>query len=169
MAFLDEVLPEVPIVVDLAVKGDLNAAIFVAQRLCTAAQVDNAEPAMAQPDHSGVKVAVSVRTAVRYQITHRLEHGGINEASIGQISGDSAHTLCAFLPDFLILHVGGDGAIIGAKRSVHWFKQPLCVALQQCGDSFAQLGARLPETVHNFAQDSLIHTEYLRQTVLANA
>ena len=47
MPLFHQVFAEFPVIVNLAVKNDLNAAVFIAQRLRAAAEIDDTQAAMA--------------------------------------------------------------------------------------------------------------------------
>ena len=55
MAPADQIGREIGIVVDLAVEDDRNGAVFIEDRLLAAAEIDDAETAMAQAGVSSTK------------------------------------------------------------------------------------------------------------------
>ena len=66
----DEPLAQVPVVVDLPVEDDHLRAVFVEDRLATAAQVDDAESAHAEADGALYVQPLVVGPAVRYRGAH---------------------------------------------------------------------------------------------------
>jgi hypothetical protein len=67
-------LAQFDVVEDLTVKGDPHTPVFVAQGLVTAAEIDDAQPGMGQPD-TGVGVnAPLIRTAMPDHGNHSLQH-----------------------------------------------------------------------------------------------
>jgi hypothetical protein len=86
-------LPQVQMVIDFAVEYDPNVAVFVAQRLVTGLDIDDAEAAHRQSDILFNKEAFVVRAPVNDPPVHRVEEAGIHlPVSIGvKNAADSAH------------------------------------------------------------------------------
>ena len=84
-------------VVNLAVEDGPDGAVLVGQRLIAGRQIDDAQPAMAQPDPGGDVVAGRVGTAVSQGIGHRLEDAAIDQAQcvVIESSGNTAHRQAA--------------------------------------------------------------------------
>ena len=66
-----------PVVVDLAVEDHLDGAVFVAERLIAAGQVDDRQAAMNQADAGAGPEALGVRAAVGDAVAHCLEDSRI--------------------------------------------------------------------------------------------
>ena len=67
-------------VVDLAVEHDDDAAVFVVQRLLAGRQVDDRQPAMAEPD-AGLEVqSAFIGAAVELRLVHAIEQRAIDFA-----------------------------------------------------------------------------------------
>ena len=65
-------------VVDLAVEDDPHRVVFVRQRLLPGRNVDDAEPAMGEPDALAEVEAVRVRAAMRDAVAHRSDQAAID-------------------------------------------------------------------------------------------
>ena len=76
---------EIGIVVDLAVEHDCNGAIFIEDRLLSAAEIDDAETAMAQTGVSIDKVTVIIWTAVRLSRSHAFDQLPVDVVSYVEI------------------------------------------------------------------------------------
>ena len=73
MAFLDQFLSEVEVVVYLTVKDNLYAAVFVSDGLRSALNVYNTQPAVAQCGNTFAEVPAAVRTAMHHGVTHACD------------------------------------------------------------------------------------------------
>ncbi len=62
-----------PVVVDLPIEHDLNAAILIGHRLMTGLQIDDTQPAHAQANRSINVEAFVIRPPVNHHIAHRLD------------------------------------------------------------------------------------------------
>jgi hypothetical protein len=82
-------------VVDLAVEDDLDRAIFVADRLVPAGQVDDGQTTMRQTDPRLDPEALGIGPAMGDRIAHRLKHSRIDRTvAIGvEDASNSAHRL----------------------------------------------------------------------------
>src|SRR5262245_57648564 len=72
-----ELLPELAVVVDLAVLDHLDAAVLVADRLIASREVDDREAAHRQAARPVDQAAVRVGTAVDQRLVHRRQRRGI--------------------------------------------------------------------------------------------
>src|SRR5690606_17757081 len=116
----DQPVPELAVVVDLAVEDDRDGAVFVGDGLAAAAQVDDAEPPHAEADAVGREESVLVRAATRDRRGHpagsrqwvRARHG----AGRARVPGYPAHQAGA-TPDPRESGVGPAGGAPGAKRA----------------------------------------------------
>src|SRR5204862_3906551 len=87
--------PEFAIVVDLAVEDDDDAAVFVVDRLPSAGQVDDAQPARAEPDVAVEIHALVVRPAVPDARQHAAEHFSADRlaGAVRVYAANSAHNV----------------------------------------------------------------------------
>src|SRR5512133_3692530 len=82
-------------IIDLAIEHDPKRLIFIADRLMSGSQVDDAEPAHADADWTlGVNTIV-VRSTMCHHVAHASHHARLNTGVISKFhhSGDSAHRL----------------------------------------------------------------------------
>ncbi len=86
----EQLLPEIQIVVDLAVVGDPHCSVFVAHRLVSGCQIDDAQPAGAERDRSIEIDAVVVRSAMGERLVHRLDEIAIRQPT-GIVEEDSVN------------------------------------------------------------------------------
>ena len=121
LQFGDEFL----VVVDFAVEDDADALVFVVQRLLAGGQVDDRQPAVAEPDAGFDMQAAFVRAAMELRFVHAVEYRTIDVAFASGVeySGYAAHavvTSCSCLmgaprdrAGFVI------GALVGGHHGVH--------------------------------------------------
>ena len=69
-----ELLPELAVVVDLAVLDDVDRAVLVRDRLVAALEVDDRQPSRREAGDRVEKDAATVRPAVHERLVHRLEN-----------------------------------------------------------------------------------------------
>src|SRR5579864_6101839 len=70
MAASDQILPQGAMIVDFAVEDDPDGTIFIADRLMSTRNVDDAETAHAEPDPALREESVIIGTAVRHDVAH---------------------------------------------------------------------------------------------------
>ena len=80
-AFRLEFAAQLAVVVDLAVEDDRESAIGRAHRLVAAAEVDDAEPAVTQPERAVDEAARVVGPAVRDEVAHPVQRRRVAGAS----------------------------------------------------------------------------------------
>src|ERR1051326_6111424 len=99
----DEIGREIGKVIDLAVENDDNGTVLIEDRLLSAAEVNDAEAAMPEPDIVLDKVAMVIRSAVLLSGCHPLKHIVSYPVSYVEIDdpANPAHKL--FLPALLFL------------------------------------------------------------------
>ena len=86
-------------IVDLAVEHDLNRSVFIANRLPAAADVDDAQPAMAQPDLPIHQLALAVRATMTDGLVHPAQGSPINRmARQVKNSANATHTVLRSIP-----------------------------------------------------------------------
>jgi hypothetical protein len=73
--------PEICVVVDFTVVGDVKRAIFIGHRLMTCSNVNDAEPPVAETYRLVDKYSLIVRTTVSYHIAHAFKHCRIDATS----------------------------------------------------------------------------------------
>ena len=78
VAEIDQLLAQFDVVVDLAVKDDLQGAVGVGDRLRAAVDVDDAQPAVPEPGFSVQAVTHAVRATVRDGARHPLEQVSVD-------------------------------------------------------------------------------------------
>src|SRR5262245_29804294 len=85
---------QIRVVVDLTVEYDDDRAIFVEDRLLSATQIDDAQPAMAEAHITLDEIAVIVRTTMRLRRCHAFQQRRINWISCVEIDdpANPAHT-----------------------------------------------------------------------------
>lgn len=76
VALVRQFVPQLPIIEYLAVADEEYAAVLVRQRLVAGRQVDDAQPAEAEPDAVIEKLAAIVRTPMRKRPCHGFDHVG---------------------------------------------------------------------------------------------
>src|SRR5258706_12357486 len=76
---------QLAIVVDLAVVGDDDAAVLVEQRLLAAREIDDRQPAMAEPDSGRAVETGTVGTAMVERVVHPLEERTIDRSPAARI------------------------------------------------------------------------------------
>src|SRR5258705_6469069 len=74
----DQVGSELPVVVDLAIEDDPDAAVLVADGLVAAREVDDAEAAHPHAEGTGQVASSAVRAAVDQDVGHPLQDIGVN-------------------------------------------------------------------------------------------
>src|SRR5690348_5797933 len=89
-----ELLAEIAIVVDLAVKGDREAAVLVRERLVAAGKVDDAQPAVRDSKIAVEVKSFVVRPAMRHAVRRTLQLGLLDRFAGPEIKypADSAHS-----------------------------------------------------------------------------
>ena len=87
-----ELVPQLAVVVELAVLDDGDAAVLVRDRLVAGREVDDREPTRCEPHAVVEEGAVRVGPAVDERPAHRRELIGIDGAA-GRDSADPAHAL----------------------------------------------------------------------------
>src|SRR5579864_3370142 len=93
MAFGDEQLLEIEIVVDLAVERDDRAHFGIRERLaCVFAEIEDLEAAVAEDDLIAREVAFAVRAAVHQSVRHRLDRFGQGRLAKIDDPRDAAHS-----------------------------------------------------------------------------
>ena len=50
MTFLEQIFAQLGVVINLAIEKNLNAVVFVSDRLVAAGNIDDAQPSMTEPD-----------------------------------------------------------------------------------------------------------------------
>ena len=86
--------PELRVVINLAVKGDPDGAIFIAHRLVAGGRkIDNSQPPLTKPNGSGSPNAFIIRAAVSDHPVHALNEGRINGLVRikMELAGDATH------------------------------------------------------------------------------
>ena len=80
-------------VVDLAVVDDDYTFVFVEQRLCAALEINDGEPAMAEPTARFMEIAITVGPTMNQGLGHRGKTPEIDGACVAQIEDarDTAH------------------------------------------------------------------------------
>jgi hypothetical protein len=73
---------EFPIVIDLAVLDDDDAAVLVRDRLVAAGEIDDGEAPCCKADSSVMECPLAVRTPVDQSLVHRLEDGRFDLAAV---------------------------------------------------------------------------------------
>jgi hypothetical protein len=93
MTFLLQLQLELTVVVDFAVEDDLDSAVFVAQGLCSARQVDNRESPMGKPNSEGGPIAIAIRPAVGNSCRHLAQRSRFDRSDAIKINytGYSTH------------------------------------------------------------------------------
>jgi hypothetical protein len=93
---LDEILPQLEIVEDLAVEGHPNGAVLVTERLLTGTQVDDGQPAMSQADARLEMEALFIGPTMRQGSRHALDGIFVYRPSIPMPEpGYAAHAVCS--------------------------------------------------------------------------
>jgi hypothetical protein len=93
VAATQQVLAKLLIIINFAVENNVHAAVFVGQRLVTAAQVDNRETTKSETNRTGDEISVVVWAAVTNRVRHALDESRRN-ASLRmkeKFAADSAH------------------------------------------------------------------------------
>ena len=95
MAAGDESAGEIRKVVDFTIENDDDGAVLVEHRLLSAAEVDDAQPAMSKADVVLNEVSAIVRTTMRLGGSHPLHQEVVYRLSCVEIDdpANSAHTL----------------------------------------------------------------------------
>ena len=86
-----ELVPELAVVVDLAVLDHVNGALFVRDRLVARLEVDDREPPRRERDAGVVELPETVGAAVDQRPAHGGDAFGDGTAVRGRDSADSAH------------------------------------------------------------------------------
>src|SRR5260370_32769291 len=68
-----QVLPQLGVVIDLAIKHDPNAAVFIGNRLMAAGKIDNAKTAKTKTDTRADIDALVVGTTVNNGLVHPVD------------------------------------------------------------------------------------------------
>ena len=87
-----ELLPQLAIVVDLAVLNDVNRPILVCDRLIARLEVDDREPSSCEGRVAVDQDSVAVRAAVHERLVHALDRCPLHAVVGRDDSADSAHT-----------------------------------------------------------------------------
>ncbi len=98
MAARLELLPQIAVVVDLAVEDDPDAAVLVLHRLMAAGAVDDGQPAVTERGVRIGKHPAAVRAAVPEAIGHRIDRGaniGVQCIRDRDHAADSTHDCIA--------------------------------------------------------------------------
>jgi hypothetical protein len=81
------------VVVNLSVEDYLDRAVFIAQRLGSAFEIDDAEPTMSESDIRVEEFAVAIWPAVNELIAHWAQNFTLMSNMFrSQITGDAAHS-----------------------------------------------------------------------------
>src|SRR5687767_9022044 len=93
MAFGDQLILQLEIVVYLAIKDRPNAAVFVTKRLLAAFNIDDAQPAMRQADQVTKIKPLAVRTAMGHDASHSAQAltMRVGERGFQEDAGYTAH------------------------------------------------------------------------------
>src|ERR1700676_1575793 len=93
VAATKQVLPKLLIIVDFTVENDMNAAVFIGQRLVAAAEVNDGEATETQADRARNRVTVVIVTTMSDGVGHALDESGSDRGRRieNQFSADSAH------------------------------------------------------------------------------
>ena len=91
VAAADELIPELAVVVDLAVADDDHRAVLVPERLVAPLDVDDSEAGHTERDTVFREYPSRVGTAVVERFAHPLDEPGLDGTVGGQRSRDSAH------------------------------------------------------------------------------
>ena len=95
VAASDEIASEIGVVVDLAIENDNDRSVFIKDRLLSAAEVDDAQPSMAEADVVLDKITVIIRTAMRLSRCHALDEAALDGFSRVEVDdpANPAHKL----------------------------------------------------------------------------
>jgi hypothetical protein len=91
MAALEQPLAKLHVVINLAIHNHGHGAILVEHRLVTALDIDDREPAGAEPDSWLDVCPARVRTPVLDRPTHAVEQFFVDSSTRIEHSGNSAH------------------------------------------------------------------------------
>ncbi len=78
MAVPHQVSAKLVVIVNFAVKDDVNAPVFVGQWLMTTAQVNYGEPTKAEADRTRDEIATVVRATMADRVGHALDESWRN-------------------------------------------------------------------------------------------
>ena len=92
MALRGELLPQLAIVVDLAVEHDGDGAVFVVDRLISRLKVDHSETLDTEPDGTVQMRSTRVRPAMLEQMAHTLERPALDRPPVPRTWPQIPHT-----------------------------------------------------------------------------
>ena len=120
----DEVFPQRPVIIDLAVKNHPQSAVFVGDRLMPRAQVDNAQPPHADRAASFDVETLVVRTAMANPVAHAFYEFESGRFATPDIPRNAAHRFqCNRTARVRLLATGLEGVEGGPKGRLPCWKR----------------------------------------------
>lgn len=87
----EQILPQIAIVIDFAVKDDPNGLVFIGDGLVPGMKIDDTEPAHAEGTAAIQMKAFVIRSAVTNRGAHSLNVGKLSGPAAKDETGDAAH------------------------------------------------------------------------------
>lgn len=92
MAASHQIPTQLQVIENLAIEGNPNRTILIAERLLPAREIDNAETAMTQPDTQCEMKSFLIRTTMHERTRHPHDSGSIDRREPRRVdSADAAH------------------------------------------------------------------------------